>query len=163
MQDAGDDDDAEEDEDGQGEDEDDYADIYPIVYLTRWTDHLNLSLEVVRLSENIVSKSDRFNELATCTPVSIAAASLYIGSHLRRQPLFLGEISRVAGISRGTIQDVYRKIHADRFNLIDEAWTELFEDPTMGETAETLGSLPWPSLDFESLDGESDEEEESIE
>lgn len=149
-------------EDDDDEEEDDF-DLYPWRYLTRWINELNFSLEVSHLSEIIIFHVI-FQELATNSGAVSAAASLYVASHLWRQPLSLEEISRVAGIGRGAIQNAYRRLHADRFHFIDDEWPELFGIPTRGQTAEAVRSIPWPSLGYEVLyDGEMGEDDGSRE
>ncbi len=60
--------------------------------------------------------------LAGRSPLSAAAACIYMTSALMKQPKSAKEISAVAGVSDGTIRTAYKFLYAEREKLIDPEW-----------------------------------------
>ena len=73
---------------------------------------LHLNDSVIQCSHNIVDSTTRMLSLTGRSETSLAAASVYLASHLRRQPKTLREIAQVAGSTEGAIQTVYRRLAA---------------------------------------------------
>ena len=67
---------------------------------------------------------DKVGSLAGRSPLSIAAACIYMASHLMGQPKSPKDISAVAGVSDGTIRNAYKLIFPKREKLIDPEWLE---------------------------------------
>jgi len=70
------------------------------------------------IADNMVAKG----VLAGRSPLSAAAACIYMASHLMGVPKSPKEIANVAGVSDGTIRTSYRLLHASKDDLIDEEW-----------------------------------------
>lgn len=89
----------------------------------RMCTQLNLSPHTVEISQQLAEKASRIRDLATRSPLSIAAASVYLASSLLGQPQSAAAISRVAGVSAGSILLSYNCLFRERTRLIDPAWT----------------------------------------
>lgn len=70
------------------------------------------------IADNMVIKG----VLAGRSPLSAAAACIYMASHLMGNPKSPKDIATVAGVSDGTIRTSYRLLWAKREDLIDEDW-----------------------------------------
>lgn len=62
--------------------------------------------------------------LAGRSPLSIAAACIYMASYLTKRPKTAKEISLVAGVSDGTIRNAYKFLYADREKLVKPEWLQ---------------------------------------
>ncbi|KAJ2899390.1 hypothetical protein MKZ38_003062 [Zalerion maritima] len=63
--------------------------------------------------------SSKVKALAGRSPLSIAAACIYMASHLLGQPKSSKTIAGVAGVSDGTIKTAYKFLYADKNTIID--------------------------------------------
>lgn len=70
------------------------------------------------IAENMIAKG----VLAGRSPLSAAAACIYMASHLMGVPKTPKNIADVAGVSDGTIRTSYRLLYAKKEELIDEEW-----------------------------------------
>ena len=132
----------------------------PLAFALRLAHQLGLSLHAAFLALNIADSADSLTRLEHCSVNSIAAASVYIASHVLSQPRGLADIARLTAVSERAIQIVYTIIYSVRYELIDEDWRGIVGGATLGGAAETLPSLAWPPLDHEFIiDGEGDDEE----
>jgi len=61
-------------------------------------------------------------DLAGRSPVSVAAACIYMASHLLGEPRSAKEIGAVAGVSDGTIRTAYKYLYQEREMLIEPDW-----------------------------------------
>lgn len=61
-------------------------------------------------------------DLAGRSPLSVAAACIYMASHLLGKPKTPKEISNVAGVSDGTIRTAYKFLFQERERLIEPEW-----------------------------------------
>ena len=121
---------------------------------------LHLPLPVAFLALNVAHTADNLPVLENSSTMSVAAASIYIASHIFNQPRSLVNIARLTGISERAIQIVYRAIYQDRYELIDENWCQRVGGTTVGEAAEALPSLTWPPLQHQfTTDSDGDDEE----
>lgn len=64
----------------------------------------------------------RVGALAGRSPLSAAAACIYMVSYMMKQPKTAKEIAVVAGVSDGTIRTSYKFLYAEREKLIDPEW-----------------------------------------
>ena len=64
----------------------------------------------------------QLGSLAGRSPLSAAAACIYMISHLLKFPKSAKEISQVAGVSDGTIRTAYKFLFAEKDTLIDPEW-----------------------------------------
>ena len=62
--------------------------------------------------------------LAGRSPLSVAAACIYMASYLMGTPKSLKDISTVAGVSDGTIRTAYKLIYSEREDLVDPKWLQ---------------------------------------
>jgi transcription initiation factor TFIIB len=72
--------------------------------------------------------------LAGRSPLSAAAACIYMASHLMNESRSPREIAAVAQVSDGTIRTAYKLLHPEISKLIDPAW--------LGEGKGDLSRLP---------------------
>ena len=72
---------------------------------------------------------------------SVAAASLYMASHVTRRPKTPMEITRVSGVSADQILSIYRQIYPVRMQLID---ARALEHVVSGHVEGMLAFLPLP-------------------
>ncbi|CAD6575003.1 MAG: hypothetical protein ASARMPREDX12_007057 [Alectoria sarmentosa] len=132
----------------------------PLAFALRLAHQLGLSLHAAFLALNIADSADSLTRLEHCSVNSIAAASVYLASHILSQPRGLADIARLTAVSERAIQIVYTIIYSVRYELIDEDWRGIVGGATLGAAAEALPSLAWPPLDHEFIiDGEGDDEE----
>ena len=121
---------------------------------------LNLPLPVAFLALNVAHTAENHPVLENSSAMSVAAASIYIASHILNEPRSLVNIARLTGVSERAIHIVYRAIYQDRYELIDENWCQRVGGTTQGEAAEALPSLTWPPLQHQfTTDSDGDDEE----
>lgn len=77
---------------------------------------------MVKVSQGLAAKVSNVGKLAGRSPLSIAAACIFMASALLGQPKTAKEISNIAGVSDGTIRTVYKHLWADREKLIEPEW-----------------------------------------
>lgn len=78
--------------------------------------------QVVKISQSLANKVSLVGELAGRSPLSIAAACIYMASYLIGRPKTPKEISLVAGVSDGTIRTAYKFLYQEREKLIEKEW-----------------------------------------
>jgi len=89
----------------------------------RFLSQLGLNLPVyVRVSQGLAEKMSTVGDLAGRSPLSVAAACIYLTSHLLGKPKSPKEISEVAGVSDGTIRTAYKYLYQERERLIEPEW-----------------------------------------
>ncbi|KAI2780583.1 cyclin-like protein [Daldinia loculata] len=75
-----------------------------------------------KISKVLAEKSSSLKDLAGRSPLSIAAASIYMASHLMGDAKTSRDIAAVAGVSDGTIRTAYRHMYPSRKELIEQDW-----------------------------------------
>jgi len=88
----------------------------------RYCSQLGLQTRFVKVSEGLAMKMSTVSDLAGRSPLSVAAACIYMASHLLGKPKSPKEISAVAGVSDGTIRTAYKYLYMDRERLIEKEW-----------------------------------------
>jgi transcription initiation factor TFIIB len=78
--------------------------------------------QFVKVSTGLANKMSTVGDLAGRSPLSVAAACIYMASHLLGKPKSAREISQVAGVSDGTIRTAYKFLYQDRERLIEPEW-----------------------------------------
>ncbi|RYP46270.1 hypothetical protein DL768_007489 [Monosporascus sp. mg162] len=78
--------------------------------------------QMEKVSRALAEKSAAVKDLAGRSPLSVAAACIYMASHLMGDPRTSREIASVAGVSDGTIKTAYRFLYHARNTLIEETW-----------------------------------------
>ncbi|KAL9613842.1 MAG: hypothetical protein Q9167_001640 [Letrouitia subvulpina] len=88
----------------------------------RYCSNLNLPQQCNILSQDIAKKLESIGSLAGRSPISTAAACIFMASHLLGMGKTAKDIAPVAGVSDGTIRNAYKLIYVEREKLIDPAW-----------------------------------------
>lgn len=89
----------------------------------RYCNQLGLkSQQFVKVSQGLADKMSTVGDLAGRSPLSVAAACIYMASYLLGKPKTAKEISQVAGVSDGTIRTAYKYLYQERERLIESAW-----------------------------------------
>jgi transcription initiation factor TFIIB len=89
----------------------------------RYCNQLGLkSQQFVKVSQGLADKMSTVGDLAGRSPLSVAAACIYMASYLLGKPKTAKEISQVAGVSDGTIRTAYKYLYQERERLIEPAW-----------------------------------------
>ncbi|KAI2629463.1 cyclin-like protein [Xylaria nigripes] len=77
---------------------------------------------MARISSELCEKSSAVKDLAGRSPLSVAAACIYMISHLMGESKTSKQIAAVAGVSDGTIKTAYRFLYQSRESLIQQDW-----------------------------------------
>ena len=89
----------------------------------RYCSQLGLkSQQFVKVSQGLADKMSTVGDLAGRSPLSVAAACIYMASYLLGKPKTPKEISMVAGVSDGTIRTAYKYLYQERERLIEPEW-----------------------------------------
>jgi len=90
---------------------------------TRYCSQLGLkSQQFVKVSQGLADKMSTVGDLAGRSPLSVAAACIYMASFLLGKGKTPKEISQVAGVSDGTIRTAYKYLYQERERLIEPDW-----------------------------------------
>ncbi|KAF1812823.1 cyclin-like protein [Eremomyces bilateralis CBS 781.70] len=101
----------------------------PDQVILRYSSQLSLPVTTANLGITLVAQLNANNALAGRSPLSIAAASIYIAACVTNEPRSPKEIGLVCGVSDGTIRAAYKLIYQEKEKIFDEAWRK--EHPTM--------------------------------
>ncbi len=89
----------------------------------RYCNQLGLkSQQFVKVSQGLADKMSTVGDLAGRSPLSVAAACIYMASYLLGKGKTAKEISQVAGVSDGTIRTAYKYLYQERERLIEPEW-----------------------------------------
>ncbi|KAH0542692.1 hypothetical protein FGG08_002925 [Glutinoglossum americanum] len=88
----------------------------------RFCSHLGLTAVCTMVSQGVAEKMTAIGALAGRSPLSAAAACIYLTSYLMKQGKTAKEISAVAGVSDGTIRTAYKILYEHREKLVDPEW-----------------------------------------
>lgn len=91
-------------------------------FCDRYCDELALSIASSKVAKGIAERMSTVGSLAGRSPLSAAAACIYLASHLMGEPRSPKEIAAVAQVSDGTIRTAYKLLHSELDKLIDPAW-----------------------------------------
>lgn len=95
--------------------------------MRRFCSHLGLPSQVTKASEYIARKAKEEGTLAGRSPISIAAAAIYMASSLYCQNVTATKIAEKTGVSDGTIKTSYKHLWEAKDKLIDPEWKIDFE------------------------------------
>ncbi|KAI6084459.1 cyclin-like protein [Hypoxylon rubiginosum] len=84
--------------------------------------HFRNPVGTANIANSIAAKSSSLSELAGRSPLSIAAASIYMAACLLDEARPSKDIAEVAGVSDGTIKTAYRLMYPCREELIEKEW-----------------------------------------
>jgi transcription initiation factor TFIIB len=80
------------------------------------------SQKIEKVSRSLAAKTSAVPDLAGRSPLSVAAACIYMASHLLGEPRSSKDIAQVAGVSDGTIKTAYRFLFQAKEQLIEDEW-----------------------------------------
>lgn len=92
--------------------------------MRRFCSHLGLSPQVTKAAEHIARRAKDEGTLAGRSPISIAAAAIYMAAALFGSSLTGSQIATNTGVSDGTIKTSYRYLYEARDKLIDPQWVK---------------------------------------
>ena len=79
---------------------------------------------VVNYATQLAKRVVEIPDLAGRSPLSTAAACIYMASHLVGLPRNYKEISKYANVSDATIKQAYKKLYEVRASFVDPTWTK---------------------------------------
>ena len=89
----------------------------------RYCNQLGLTAQIfTKVSQGLADKVGTVGDLAGRSPLSVAAACIYMASHLLGKGKSPKDISQVAGVSDGTIRTAYKFLYHERERLIEPEW-----------------------------------------
>ncbi|KAF6164654.1 hypothetical protein GIB67_032882 [Kingdonia uniflora] len=94
-------------------------------FLKRFGSHLNMSIQAVKAAEEAVKKSEELD--IRRSPISVAAAVIYMITQLSEQKKILRDISNATGVAEGTIRNSYKDLHPYASRIIP-SWYAKEED-----------------------------------
>ncbi|KAF3797455.1 Succinate--hydroxymethylglutarate CoA-transferase [Colletotrichum gloeosporioides] len=91
---------------------------------TRFCSNLNFrnAQKIENVSRALARKTSSVSELAGRSPLSVAAACIYMAAHLMAEPKTSKAIAGVAGVSDGTIKTAYRFLFNAKGKLVEKEW-----------------------------------------
>jgi len=92
--------------------------------ISRFCNRLGLSQQMQAFTMQLLRKASTMGILAGRSPISIAAANIYMMSALRGVPKSFKDISEIAGVSDSTIRNAYKLLYNVRDELIEPRWLE---------------------------------------
>lgn len=87
--------------------------------MSRFCSNLLLPNYIQKAGVDLVKRAKELGTLAGKSPISVAAACIYLVSYLYRVPKTTRDIANVAGVSEVTIKSAYKSLYSERENLID--------------------------------------------
>eukprot|EP00249_Psilotum_nudum_P014339 c24775_g1_i1 orf=436-1374(+) len=94
-------------------------------FLRRFCSHLGMANQSVKAATEAVKKSEELD--IRRSPISIAAAAIYMISQLSDDKKPLKDVSRVTGVAEGTIRNSYKDLYPHAAKLVPE-WFAKEED-----------------------------------
>ncbi|KAK4226683.1 cyclin-like protein [Podospora fimiseda] len=93
----------------------------------RYCSNLNLKnpVRVEDVARSLAKESAQLSDLAGRSPLSVAAACIYMASYLVGEPRSSKDIAAVAGVSDGTVKTAYRHLYFAKERLVTK---EVFPD-----------------------------------
>lgn len=109
-----------------------------------------ISLEQVMLTPKCAKRRViHMDALRDCSRLSKTAVSLFVASHLVRQPVTLERVSTVMLIPQRTTLRAYRLFYPERETVIDGECLYLLREDPQRATVRPLPSLAWPPLEHD--------------
>lgn len=119
-----------------------------VVRLERSTYRLGLNYAGRLLALQIAGRAFHMEVLRGCTGRSIGAVSIFVASHLARQPLNMEQVSTVMQINPRRIRDTYIQFYPERETVIDRESLFLLREDPQRATRGDLPSLAWPPPEY---------------
>ena len=112
-------------------------------YLSRFCSHLALPKEIEHMSQTVATKAAHLGVCDGKSPISIAAAIIYLVTQLSGHNAALREIAHVTGVSEVTIKNAYRDLYFRRQDIVpSDAKTVISIDDL--STPDSVGNKPSP-------------------
>lgn len=92
--------------------------------LLRFCNKLGVSNSTSLIGMDLAKRISQSGVIAGRSPLSVAAACIYMISYLMGEPKTPKEISDVASVSDGTIRTAYKMLYTQRDDLIREEWLQ---------------------------------------
>ena len=80
--------------------------------------------KISKISRALAEKANDISALAGRSPLSVAAACIYMACHLVGEPRSSTPIAKQAGVSDGTVKTAYKHLFAARDQLIEKEWLD---------------------------------------
>ena len=80
------------------------------------------SARIANISVGLAQQANDVPSLAGRSPLSVAAACIYMACHLVGEPRPSAPIARIAGVSDGTVKTAYKLLYAAHDQLIRKEW-----------------------------------------
>ncbi|KAK3686854.1 transcription initiation factor IIB [Vermiconidia calcicola] len=96
---------------------------------SRYCSMLGMDQQTTNVAIELAAKTNNTGALAGRSPLSAAAACIYMASHLMGAPKNAKEIQAVAGVSDSTIRHAYKLMYADREKIITKEMLRDRGDP----------------------------------
>lgn len=93
-----------------------YNSTTPSDLITRFCSKLNLPKEVKKLAELIIQKASNIQEINGRSPISIAAAAIYLAAESSGKSRTYEDISAIAGAAVTTIKSTLKQMHMSNLN-----------------------------------------------
>lgn len=78
--------------------------------------------KISKISRDLAERANDISALAGRSPLSVAAACIYMACHLVGEPRSSLPIAKQAGVSDGTVKTAYKHLFAAREQLIKQEW-----------------------------------------
>ncbi|KAI9726165.1 MAG: transcription initiation factor IIB [Chrysothrix sp. TS-e1954] len=107
-----------------------------------YASQLLLDPKTISISKSIAERLNLVGGLAGRSPLSVAAACIYMGTHLMGTPKMPKEIGKIAGVSDGTIRTAYKLLWPQRERIIDPGWLVKKPEHKQGDPIGDMKRLP---------------------
>ena len=101
----------------------------PSELCNRYCSMLDMSMPTTNVARELAAKTNTTGALAGRSPLSAAAACIYMAGHLMGEPKSAKEIQGVAGVSDSTIRHAYKLMYAEKDKIITEDILGMKADP----------------------------------
>ncbi|CAG8462533.1 3944_t:CDS:1 [Diversispora eburnea] len=88
--------------------------------MSRFCSMLKLRMEIQKTALELTVKTKELGTLAGKSPVSVAAACIYMASCLYNQPQSTKDVAQVTGVSEVTIKNSYKLLYGEKERLLDK-------------------------------------------
>jgi len=102
-------------------------------FMNRFCSNLELPIEVMKASAHVSKEAMRLGIVAGKSPISVAAAGIYMVSQLSTQKRTQKAIADIAGVSEVTIRNAYKDLYPYRSQLL----------PPGSDFLQNVGNLPF--------------------
>ncbi|KAH6856341.1 cyclin-like protein [Chaetomium sp. MPI-CAGE-AT-0009] len=97
------------------------------------------AVRVESVARRLAEKSSEVSDLAGRSPLSVAAACIYMASHLVGEARSTKQISVVSSVSDGTVKTAYRYLYAAKDTILTK---EVFSEEMFGEVLANVEKVP---------------------